>query len=171
MLQDEQNIWHIFFSLLFCGVIFAGYWLLMLRGGMPQTIPLFDALLLALAAFRLVRLFVYDHITQFVRDLFLEVRPALQEGGELVREKPAVGPRRTMATLLGCPWCFGIWAGFTVTFFYFLTPHAWFFILALALGGVASLLQVLANLIGWSAELKKRTVEGPGGGPRSGTCG
>lgn len=169
--KDEQNVWHVIFSLLFFALIGSGY-LLLERGQYPSHISLFDAAILALATFRLTRLFVYDHITQFVRDLFLTVRAPAVVGGEFEREKPATGPRRTLAKLLGCPWCFGVWAGFSVAFFYFLTPHAWFFLFAIALSGIGSLLQVLANLLGWSAEFKKRTVEGGnGGGQHSGTCG
>lgn len=170
MFNDEQNIWNILFSVLFLAAAFFAYAWLVAERGVPTYIPVWDAVLLALATFRLTRLFVYDHITQFVRDLFLDVHTG--ESGTLVREKPATGPRRTVAALLGCPWCFGVWAAFVVAYFYYLTPYAWFFLFALALAGVGTLIQILANLIGWSAEFKKRTVEGPGAnGQHSGTCG
>jgi energy-converting hydrogenase Eha subunit G len=66
--------------------------------------------------------------------------------------------RRTLADLFGCPWCFGTWAALVVVFFYFLTPYAWFAIAVLAVAGIGSLIQLAANLIGHSAELKKAQV-------------
>ncbi len=171
MNKDDQAQWHFLFSLFFVGVAGVLYAILLETVPVPRKIPLFEALLIALATFRLTRLFVYDTITQFVRDWFLDVR--MVEGkSEAVREKPASGPRRTIATLLGCPWCFAVWPALVLSFFYFYTPHAWFFILVLALAGVASIFQVVANLIGWSAEFKKCAVTGvQGGGQHSGTCG
>lgn len=170
MFKDEQGKWHVLFSLIYLALAFALY-LLLAREGVPHAISLFDVTLLALATFRLTRLFVYDSITQFVRDLFLVVQPGVPDG-ELVREKPMHGPRRTLATLLGCPWCFSAWPALLLTWLYFYTPHAWFFILVIALSGLGAVLQVAANLLGWSAEFKKRTVTGAqGGGQHSGTCG
>ena len=74
-------------------------------------------------------------------------------------EKPKTGPRRTLADLLSCPWCFGLWASASVTFFYLLSPYAFFFVLFLAIGAVASFLQVLTNMIGWQAEKNQRETE------------
>jgi hypothetical protein len=73
--------------------------------------------------------------------------------------KPARGPRRTLADLLSCPWCFGMWAAGTVAFFYLLTPYAFFVVLMLAIGALGTLLQLLANMIGWKAEQLKYDVE------------
>jgi hypothetical protein len=39
-----------------------------------------------------------------------------------------------------------------VVFFYFLTPLAWLPIFILAVSGVASFLQLVANMVGWTAE-------------------
>jgi energy-converting hydrogenase Eha subunit G len=76
----------------------------------------------------------------------------------------------TLSALLHCSWCQGLWFSGFVIFFYFATPLAWPVILILALAGVASFIQILANLAGWSAELKKRTVLGPDH-KSTGTCG
>ena len=100
---------------------------------------------------------------KFFRDWFLDEPDLASGSGDVLflREKPSDGPRRTMAALLSCPWCTGAWLAFAVTFFYFLTPYAWFFILALAVGGVASFIQVLANMVGWRAEhLKQQANKG-----------
>jgi hypothetical protein len=46
-----------------------------------------------------------------------------------------------------------------VTFFYLLTPLAYFPTLILALASVATLLQLFANALGWKAEQLKKDVE------------
>jgi hypothetical protein len=156
-MTDEQNIWNAALTLLFVLCIALSY-LSLVQSGVPHAIPTFDALLLALATFRLTRLFVYDHITQWIRDLFLQVRVT---NGSIVREKPERGVRRTIATLLDCPWCLGMWAAYVLTYLYFLTPHTWFFVLVLAIAGLGTLLQLLANLVGRSAEYKKMQLTTP----------
>lgn len=135
--------------------------LMEVNGALPTEIPLFDLVLIVLAAFRLTRLFVYDHIMQFFRDLFLDKEEYVDERGapQVRRFPPLKGPRRTLNDLLGCPWCFGMWSGLLVPLFYFLTPYAWFVILAMAISGLATMTMLLANLIGWSAEYKKRKTQ------------
>ena len=98
--------------------------------------------LMALAVFRLVRLTTYDIITQFVRDWFVGADPRTLPG--------------TLGALINCPWCTGLWYAFIVAFAYFATPYSWFVIFVLALAALGSFFQVLANLIGWHAEGKKR---------------
>ncbi len=135
-------------------------YLLVRLGRLPDSISLFDLALVSLAAFRLTRLFVYDKITQFVRDWFLVKRVEKADGELLIIRSPhRSGPLRTISELLGCPWCFGVWAALVVLFFYALTPLAWFPILLLAVAGVGSFLQILANMIGWRAERLKQKTE------------
>lgn len=121
-----------------------------------DTLTPIDYILMSLATFRLVRLFVYDKITAFFREQFYDVSEG-RNGTTL--EKPPHGPRRTLADLLSCSWCFGMWAAGTVTFFYLLTPYAFYIVLMLAIGAVGSFLQLIANLIGWKAEQLKMDVE------------
>ena len=126
------------------------------RSWTPRSIPLSDFLLITLATFRLTRLFVYDKITLWLRDLFIEKIETSTEGVIFVERVGFVnGPRRTISDLLNCPWCISVWFALLITFFYFLSPLAWFFILVLALSGVGALLQLTANLIGWNAEYRK----------------
>lgn len=112
-------------------------------------IGVFDFFILVLASFRLTRLFVYDKITQFVRDFFQ--RTTLVDG-VIVREKYGRGPLRTLSDLLDCPWCTGVWVALPVIFFYFYTPFAWYPLLLLAVTGFATFIQLSANAIGWTAE-------------------
>ena len=63
------------------------------------------------------------------------------------------------ADLLHCPWCIGVWSALIVVFCYFVFPWAWSVIFFLALAGAGSLLQVIANGIGWRAELLKKETK------------
>jgi hypothetical protein len=160
--RDEQNLWNFLFTLLFAVVLLGGTSWLWSAGRLPVGITFFDAALVALASFRLTRLFVYDKIMQFVRDWFLDTGLVEDEAGNLmlVREKPETGPRRTVVELLGCPWCFGLWITMVTTFAYFATPFLWLPILIFALAGVVSILQIGVNLIGWRAESAKQEAGG-----------
>lgn len=159
MRLTDQYIWNIVFGLLFIGLVaFAVYWLdeqIMIS---RASLSVFDIFLITLAAFRLTRLFGYDTITKWFREQFWDSR--IDESGQLELVKPENGPRRTLADLMSCPWCLGLWFSSTVAFFYLLTPLAYFPTLIFAIAGLASLLQVLANLIGWKAELAKQAAGG-----------
>lgn len=98
-----------------------------------------------LATMRLIRLFTYDIITAFIRNWFVEKDPD--------------SPLGTLGALINCPWCTGLWFAFMVLFFYFATPVSWYLILVLALAWAASFFQILANLIGWSAEVRKSQAQ------------
>lgn len=133
--------WNLFFSLFFAALVLMGTWWLAASRLIFYDIPFRDLLLITLAIFRLVRLFSYDIITKFIREWFVGA--------------PQDSLRHTLGALVNCPWCTGLWFSFIVVFFYFATPYSWPIIIILALAALASLFQVLANLIGWSAELKK----------------
>lgn len=157
-MKDDQNFWNILYSLFFLVV---GYALLRIlyvqNGALPTTISLFDLSLLVLATFRLTRLFVYDKIMRFLRDMFQHSNETYTQEGVTYFDKTerTNGPLRTAYELLICPWCFSVWAALLVTFFYYLTPLAWLPILILAISGLATAVQLTANMIGWTAENKK----------------
>lgn len=158
MRLTDQYLWNIIFSLFFLALVVMGAIILESEAYMDmRALTIFDFVLLTLASFRLIRLFVYDAITKFFREQFWDAE-VLKTKVNL--KKPGGGPRRTLADLLSCPWCFGIWAAATVTFFYLLTPYAYFIVLFLAIAGVASLLQIFANYLGWSAEKQKQDAGG-----------
>jgi len=142
----KTALWNLAFGLFFVVIVLAGADWLYGTGRFAPYIPLGDFLLIALATFRLTRLVSYDIITAFVRDFL-----GSKEKGTFLG---------TLGALINCPWCAGLWFAFFTTFFYFMHPLAWFVILILAIAGVGSTLQLTANLLGWSAELKKRTVLG-----------
>lgn len=153
----DQYFWNVIFLLFFICLVFMAT--VILEGEAYrsyESLTLLDLSLIALASFRIVRLVVYDLIFAFFREQFYD---AVEQKGKVTLVKPESGPRRTLADLLGCPWCFGVWSAAMVTFFYLLTPYAFYPTLFLALAAVASFLQVLANLIGWKAEGAKNEVE------------
>ena len=154
-MKNDQHFWNFFFSLIFVGLVAGGLFLLWKEWKLPVAIEVFDFFLVVLASFRLTRLFVYDKITQFVRDFFMET--SVVDGVE-VRGKYARGPLRTLSDLLDCPWCTGVWVALPVLFFYFYTPFAWFPILLLAVTGLATFIQISSNAIGWTAENLKNAA-------------
>lgn len=153
-----KHFWSLFFSALFAVLLFVGIAWLAATGKFNRPLSTGDLVLMVLAIWRLIRLFTYDAITAFIREWFAGAAPHTLRG--------------TLNTLMNCPWCIGLWFSYFVVFFYFATIYAWPVILVLALAAVASFLQLLANLVGWSAEAKKRMVLGQGtGSDKGGTCG
>lgn len=138
--MEKIDYWSIAFTVFFVFLIIVGY-ALVWRYGPPYSIPWWDALILALAAFRLTRLVVYDNITQWFRDLVEAAEPRTFLG--------------TVKALVNCPWCTGLWFALVVSVMYFAWPETWFALFVLALGAVASFMQITSNLVGWHAEYKK----------------
>ena len=138
--------WHIVLGIFFVALVAYGALFLESRGQLLWSVSGFDFVLMALAITRLVRLFTYDAITGFIRHPFVEA--------------PSGTFRGTVGALLSCPWCAGLWFAPFVLFAYLATPYAYPVIVVLALAGLASFFQILANLVGWRAEAKKLEVQG-----------
>jgi uncharacterized membrane protein len=150
------HFWNVAFSLFFAVIVLmASAWLLA-SGKLALGISFGNFLLMALAIFRLVRLFTYDHITDFIRDWF--------------RYAPKESFLGTMGALLNCPWCTGLWFSFLVVFSVYLTPLAWPIVLILALAALASFIQIFSNLVGWHAEERKLRVAEMKGETPTNTC-
>ena len=153
----DQYFWNVVFLIFFLVLVFMGTVILQTEAyKLPVDLTFTDFALISLASFRIIRMMVYDKIFAFFREQFYD---PTEYKGEVVLVKPEGGPRRTLADLLSCPWCFGVWATAMVTFFYLLTPYAVFPVYFLALSSVASMLQIIANFIGWKAEQAKLDVE------------
>jgi hypothetical protein len=154
---SDQYFWNFVFSVFFIILIVLGAIILETESRIPLTeLAVVDYVLITLATWRLVRLFVHDIITRFFREQFWDV---VKVGRGYRLEKPKAGPRRTLADLLSCPWCMGVWMAATVTFFYLLTPYMIFPTIFLAISAVATFLQLLSNLVGYKAELLKNEAE------------
>ena len=152
--KEDQNIWNFIFSVFFLVVLIVALWELWGEyGDFPNTVSVFDAVLMALAAFRVTRLIVYDKITRWFRELFVK-KIEFQKDGEtwIEIQHPHTGLFGTIHDLLGCPWCIGFWSALIIVFVYFMYPWAWLVIFFLALAGAGSLLQLLANALGWKTE-------------------
>ena len=155
----EQYFWNFVYSVFLIAVlVLAGFLIKGKLGGMPTLIQPFDFMLIALAAFRVVRLFVYDKVTKLIREPLSTFER---------------GPLKTAYELLICPWCFGIWAAFSLVFlYYYFYPWFWWVILGLAISAIGSFLQILSNMIGWKAESAKLEAEQKGSAATSaGDCG
>jgi hypothetical protein len=154
----DQYFWNFVFGLFFVMLVAMGAIILDSEARIAYAdLTLVDFTLITLASWRLIRLFVYDALTKFIREQFYDVEKA-GKGFTLV--KPATGPRRTLADLFSCAWCFGMWAAASVTFFYLLFPIVQYIVIFLAISVVATFLQIITNMIGWQAEKLKMEVEG-----------
>jgi hypothetical protein len=153
----EQYIWQVVFSAFFLALVVMGVIILDTESRLAfEELTLIDFALITLATWRLIRLFVYDAITKFIREQFFDT---VEGPRGYVLEKPRAGPRRALNELMMCPWCIGVWMAATVTFFYLLTPLAIYPVIFLAVSAVASFLQILSNLVGWQAEKVKKETE------------
>jgi hypothetical protein len=152
--KEDQNTWNVIFSVFFLCVVVGAMWEVWGEySSFPRSVSVFDATIMAFAAFRITRLVVYDKITRWFRELFVHKREFEQDGRTYVEIHPYHhGILGTLHDLLGCPWCIGFWSALMVAFVYYMFPWAWFVILFLALAGAGSLLQLTANMIGWKAE-------------------
>lgn len=140
-MEKRIDWWNILFTAFFIVFVYAAFELAASSGVTPHSVSMWDAFLMMLATFRLTRLVVYDSITRWFRNFFVDAK-----------EYTFLG---TIKTLINCPWCIGLWFAVIVAAAYFVTPFAWFFIFILALGGAATLVQLSANLLGWNAEYRK----------------
>ncbi len=128
----KQYFWNFVFMILYLALVAGAIFIFRAQGKIVTRISVFDLILLALATYRLTHLIVYDYVFNFLRDYV----------GRFER-----GPLKTVADLISCPWCTGIWAAFVLSFLYFLTPYAWFFIFVIALAGAAIFFRAVVDLI------------------------
>ncbi len=153
----DQYFWNVVFILFFLSLLTMASIILHTEARMAYAdLAVFDFVLITLASFRITRLFVYDSMTKFFREQFYDAKVVRNK---VTLVKPATGPRRTLADLMSCPWCFGLWATTCVVFFYLLTEYAYLPIIILALSSVVSMWQIIANMIGFKAEQLKKDVE------------
>ena len=153
----DQYFWNFIFSVFFIVLLSLGAIVLETEARMNLAeLTVIDYVIITLATWRLIRLFVYDAITKFLREQFYD---AVKTKSGYQLEKPARGPRRTIADLFSCPWCMGVWLGALVVFFYLLSPYAVFPLVVLAISAPATFFQILTNQVGHRAEQLKNQNE------------
>lgn len=128
----EQYFWNFIFTLFFLVLAVFSAYFLKSQGKIFLDVPVFDFILLLFATFRLIRLFVYDSVTNYIRDFFRKFKS---------------GPGKTVFNIISCPWCTGVWIALAVSFFYFLAPFSRYFLLIIALSAIGSFIQVTINRI------------------------
>lgn len=108
-----------------------------------------ELVLLALASFRLTRLFVYDKITGFIRNLFIIEREELDENGEkAIYLIPRDGKfRGFFGELLSCYWCTGMWSSIVICVLYFVVPAFMVpIVIILAVAGLAAIVESILQI-------------------------
>jgi hypothetical protein len=160
LIGKSVNKWMMFFTVVFVIITIVFYYILYAENKLPTHITIWDFVILTLATFRLVRLFVYDAIFKFIQEGLMDATEMMDNGELIITHELAKSPlKRTLYKLAVCPWCMGVWLALCGAFVYYLLPGSYFLFVVLAISSFGSMLQVLSNLIGWSAEYKKRETE------------
>ncbi len=147
MNEKPNTLWDIIFNILFLVIVVLMYISLKsLNVQIPTSISTFHIIVLILATTRLIRLICYDKVFESLRTMFDNTN---------TKSKLLNGFNREMKTLLNCPWCIGVWISMFVIYLYLIDTFFTYLFYILALAGIASILQITANLIGWNAQYKK----------------
>jgi hypothetical protein len=109
----------------YTGVVSAGTLAIKASGrGLPDRIPLGDAVLLTIGTFRLARRIAKDPVTSPLRAPFTSFRGASGEA-ELAEEvRVHGGLKHAVGELLTCPFCLAQWVGTAFVFGYATAPRA-----------------------------------------------
>ena len=137
LLEREQDFWNVISSTLFMVLATGISWIAYQRGIKIERLPLIHLFILAIASFRLIRLFTYDDVTGYLRNYLANF---------------STGGRRTLFNLIDCPWCSGAWIALIVTYAYVLIPGSIVFFGIMAMAGLATYLQIIIWKIGWEPE-------------------
>lgn len=159
-LHQNIKIWNIVFTIVFLFVNFVGLTLVLnYYGDYGFRVSVLDLFLITFATWRIIRLFVYDNITLFLREFFMDLKIHELEAGdkyEYLESKNSF--KATCYKLLMCPWCFGVWTASILTYIYFLIPEFQILFIILSLSAIATFLQIWTNFVGWGAEERKKKV-------------
>lgn len=123
----DKYLWHIILFVLYPILYIFLVSILLKKGVLPTYIDSFDLFILVFASFRLTRLFVYDDITNFLRDFLATSNTWLW---------------KSLSELINCPWCTSVWVALILTFFYYISPLTWMLLLILAIAWLVWFLQV-----------------------------
>lgn len=151
LLHQNVKKWNVVATLFFLLIILFLYFII---GFDLQKVKVsfYDIFILSFANYRLIRLFIYDNITLFLREFFMDLE---ESNGKYFYISSVNSFKLTIHKLLNCPWCFGVWTTFLSGFLYFNFASFRIIFILLAISSAASFMILLSNFIGWSAELKK----------------
>lgn len=150
--QDNLYFWNIITTIVFVVVVIK---IVVIAGAdavqVVADISPFHFILVSLATFRLTRLFVADHITAWVRNLFMKkviINDPLTGAVFVRQEKYPNGIMRLTSDILGCPWCTGVWVALGTMVLYYMAitdmlSAGWVIILIAALSGAAEIIYVV----------------------------
>jgi len=97
-----------------------------------------DLIIMSLATFRLMRLFMFDAAFDGLRaPFFREDTNTITASGEIY-----LIPKGRIGYLLSCHWCMGFWCALIVAFIYYIDPQN-LIIVTLAIAGIASIIQLV----------------------------
>lgn len=136
-----EKWWNIVSTLIFVALIAIAGNLLINAGIDVRKITAYELVLIAIATYRVTRMLVYDRVFKLIRDAI-----RLMEG---------TGFGDSLKAIVTCPWCAGVWIALFNTSVYFLIPFGDFFVIIMALAGIATFLQLSVNLIGLKADEKQ----------------
>lgn len=150
----DQYFWNFVFLLFFVSLVVMATIIVDTESRLVITdLGKFDVAIIVLASWRLVRFFANDGTTKFFREQFYDLKKTARTA---TLEKPATGPRRTILDIILSPWSFGLGITFLVTFCYLISAYLFYPILLLALAGLVSLLQIVAQLLEYKTEQIKQ---------------
>lgn len=142
--EIKKKIWNAVFSVIFI-VLLVLFGICLSTNNISLELGVFEFILLALATYRLIRLVVNDKVMLFFRDWFTVKEPT--------------GIFDTIHDLITCPWCFGVWGALIIAAIYYLIPFGELFIIIMALAGLGTVFQLLANLVGWTTQYQKAKTQ------------
>ncbi|MDD9867799.1 MAG: DUF1360 domain-containing protein [Candidatus Campbellbacteria bacterium] len=140
--DSKYGWWSLVFFIVFILVSYIVFYLVTINGSWYSP-TLFETVIIILGSFRLTRLFVYDSITSVYRN-------------SIITNSGKGGLWTLLSDIVSCPWCAGIWMTLVSVVLFYLTPFTTFLLYVAALAGLATLIQLFANLTGWKAERNKQ---------------
>ncbi|MFB1050264.1 DUF1360 domain-containing protein [Paraliobacillus sp. JSM ZJ581] len=111
-------------------------------------LSVFEFILLGLAAFRCMRLLVFDLVSIKLRQYFQveEEKRLNNETVEVIISGKGTGIRYILGEMLACHWCVGMWASIGLFAGYTLAPTIFIpIIVVLATAALAGIIQVFLN--------------------------
>lgn len=141
----EQYFWNLVFLSFWGMLVVMGTIILDTEARIPYAeLTLFDAALITLATWRLVRFMSSDTTTKFFREQFYDLK---KNARSYSLEVPTQGPRRTILEIIMSPWNLSLGLGSFLIFVYLLTSFAIYPVALLALSGLVGILEAGTNFL------------------------